>query len=202
MPLDLDDEVPDRERRMQWLLKNRMREEETVLEPEEFDLKMSWRSGGAQNMLGYARLLSIPKEDFDRAVKGRSCRSYSIPPRCESPMSLENERAALGRVYRGVEQALRRYPTTLEEDEALIPRLTGHHLSLVTLRRDEKVVLTWWKWFFNLAIEALDLSPDEIEDKATQAFGKYHPEGQYLRVTISALVSVERDRVAATTPAP
>jgi len=195
LPMPVDVNVDQREARVRWLLKNRMKDEDTVLEPEEFDLKMSWRGGGGENMLGYARLLSLPGgEEFNRMVKGRSCRSFSIPPRCEHAISLENERAALTRCLQVVESALTGYPTSVDEDDALLPTLPKFSLPsfLTLLRRDEKVVLLWWQKFWRMAIECLDLDEEEIEQRAIEFFGKYSPESQYIRVTISALVKVER----------
>merc|ERR1719313_2315440 len=103
--MDLDAEVPDRESRERWLLKRKTFSEEGRLAPEEFELKANnFKNGGAAHMLGYARLLSLSGgEEFDRRVTGtygKACREFSSPPRCEQPLSLENEKAALRRCLR------------------------------------------------------------------------------------------------------
>lgn len=199
--MDLDADVPDREERERWLLKKRLRDEESKLTPEEFELKPDkFKGGGAEHMLGYARLLSLPGGDeFRRRTKNeRSCRIFATPPRCENPMGLENERAALQRCLAAVSAAQRAYPTSLAEDAALLAELPfGTPRNLVWLRYDEKVVLRWWRRFFDLAVEALDLPEEEIERRAEEEFGRFSPESQYLRTSLMAVVSVERSSTAA-----
>mmetsp|Transcript_95936 Transcript_95936/g.277047 ORF Transcript_95936/g.277047 Transcript_95936/m.277047 type:complete len:549 (+) Transcript_95936:85-1731(+) len=196
--MGLDPDVPDREARERWLLKAKL-QDEGRLAPEEFELKANtWKNSGAEAMLAYARLLSLPAgAEFDRKVNGRSCRRFGSPPRCEQPMGLSNEEAALRRCLAAIDKAMAGYPTTLEEDEALLPSLSGVALNLVTLRRDEKVVLQWWQRFFSLALQGLELSPEAFEQKVEGAYGEFSPESQYLRVSLTALLAVERPSMPA-----
>jgi len=191
----LDAEVPEREPRQRWLLKSRLQEVDGELAPEEFELKANtFKAAGAENMLAYARLLSLPGGDeFERRVKSRSCSRYATPPHCQQAMGLENELAAVKRSVHAVDAALAAYPTTLEEDEELLPTLSGLPLSLVTLRRDEKVVLRWWQRFFKLALEGFSIEPDLLENRTAEAFGEFSPESAYLRVSLPALLKVERE---------
>lgn len=191
----LDADVPDRENREKWLLKARLKEPGDILEPEEFELKAnSFKGAGVENMLGYARLLSLQEgKEFEQNIKGRSCRRFATPPRCDL-LSLENERLALNRCLVAVEGSLAAYPTTLEQDEDLLPSLSGLPLTLVTLRRDEKVVLRWWLRFFQLATESTELQEDDIVKKAEEAFGEFSPETQYLRTSLVALISIHQKK--------
>merc|ERR1711862_412527 len=103
----------------------------------------------------------------------------------------ENERAALKRCLAAIDGALDGYPTTAEEDEQLLPSLSGFSLHLVQLRHDEKIVLKWWRRFFSVALESLHLTVDEIEARAEKEFGRFSHESKYLRIQLAALVAVE-----------
>lgn len=191
LALDLDPDVPDRAWRERWLMKQRLQEDADTLVPEEFELKATFAGNGAENFLSYARLLSLPStgEDFLRTVK-RSCRMYSTPPKCDKPLGLSIEAAAIRRGLLAVTEALSRYDTSLEEDESILLTLSGLPLKLVTLRRDEKVVLHWWRRFLGIASDALKDTTEGIEAKARE-FPEFSPEAQYLLVTVMALVKVE-----------
>merc|ERR1712008_478870 len=63
---------------------------------------------------------------------------------------------ALRHCLRAVQTSLAAYPTTLEQDEALLPTLDGLPVSLVLLRRDEKFVLRWWERFIGVALAAAE----------------------------------------------
>eukprot|EP00747_Dinoflagellata_sp_TGD_P210648 gnl/TRDRNA2_/TRDRNA2_83912_c0_seq1.p1 gnl/TRDRNA2_/TRDRNA2_83912_c0~~gnl/TRDRNA2_/TRDRNA2_83912_c0_seq1.p1 ORF type:complete len:569 (-),score=106.36 gnl/TRDRNA2_/TRDRNA2_83912_c0_seq1:224-1930(-) len=191
----LDDEVPDRAKKEAWLLRQKMTESDvTELEPEEFELKAAWiKSGDGEKLLGYARLLELPTgDDFERRMKSRTCKQFTTPPRCEQAISLANELAALQRCLGVVKAALDGYPTTLDEDVALLPSLSGLPLTLVTLRRDEKVVLNWWHDFFAFALEMAKLSESQAEQMIEEKYGRFSPESQYLRVTLRAVVAIAK----------
>eukprot|EP00927_Polykrikos_kofoidii_P035269 TRINITY_DN29856_c0_g1_i1.p1 TRINITY_DN29856_c0_g1~~TRINITY_DN29856_c0_g1_i1.p1 ORF type:complete len:588 (-),score=72.85 TRINITY_DN29856_c0_g1_i1:83-1846(-) len=202
IPFDLDDTIPDRDAREMWLAKNQLK-----TDVEEFEVSTTAAGSGFQNMLGYARLLVIPFADnFDRTLKARGCRVFAMPPRCEQPLSLDVEQAALKLCISVVRRALAAYPTTLEEDEVLLnstsadhpgndssPRLpSGIPRFLVLLRRDEKVVLRWWIRFFEVALEVTELPLEDIEPRSVQEFGQFSPESRYLEITLAALMQVER----------
>merc|ERR1712032_51077 len=123
LAMALDTDVPDREWRTRWLKKARLVDDGDTLASEEFELKATFASG--ENMLAYARLLSLPwaGEDFLRTVK-RSCRVYSTPPKCETPLGLDIEAAAIQRCLLAVDSALSHYDTSLEEDESMISTLS------------------------------------------------------------------------------
>merc|ERR1712046_199242 len=81
--MSLDNEVPDHAQKEAWLLKQKRTEEDvTELEPEEFELKAAWiKNGDGEKMLGYARLLELPQDDFDRRIRSRTCKQFTTPPR-------------------------------------------------------------------------------------------------------------------------
>merc|ERR1712194_334709 len=196
--MDLDADVPDREARERWLLRARLKEDEEKLDPEDFELKANtFKNAGADMMLSYARVLSLPAGDeFDKRMKaGRACKRFSTPPKCDI-LSIDNERSALNRCLAVVETALAAYPTTLEEDEDLLRSLRGLPFMLVTLRSDEKVVLRWWQRFFRLAVAGVDMEIEALEKQAAEEFGEFSPETQYLRTSLIALKVVERNAQA------
>merc|ERR1711974_234753 len=121
------------------------------------------------------------------------CRQFSSPPRCEKTININVERQALRRCHNAIKAALDAYPTTLEEDELLLPTLEGLPLFLVTLRRDEKWVLKHWLRYFGHALELADseMPIEEIGDWAAERYGRDARELNYLRVTLAALVTVE-----------
>eukprot|EP00928_Gymnodinium_smaydae_P078848 TRINITY_DN62911_c0_g1_i1.p1 TRINITY_DN62911_c0_g1~~TRINITY_DN62911_c0_g1_i1.p1 ORF type:complete len:589 (+),score=97.27 TRINITY_DN62911_c0_g1_i1:73-1767(+) len=203
----VDAGVPDRAKREAWLVKSRLLDAGSPLPPEEFELKAKWVGSGPDHMIGYARLLSLPGGDeFTRRMKSGSCRAFSTPPRCDQPLGLEIEKAALQRCKDAVSNALRSFPTTLEEDEILLSEENGQvHEGvprfLVILRRDEKTVLRWWERYFEIALRALALpNADAIEKLADDSFGSFSAEGKYLKVTLSALVTVEASAAASAVP--
>eukprot|EP00971_Amphidinium_carterae_P048384 953667-Amphidinium_carterae.1 len=185
--LDLDEGVQDRAQLQKLLLKSRLKEE-GPLEPEEFRLKAAWKGSEAEQLIAYARLLSMSYTEVVQRFRTRSCREFSTPPRCEQAMGLENEQLALTRCLKAVDVALSAYPTSVEEDESLIPTLQGVAHSLVLLRRDEKLVLRWWQHWFQVALQALNLEKEQIEELADRTFGRLHSDGDYLRLRLAPLM--------------
>lgn len=188
------DGVQDKEAKRKWLIKAAFTPTK-VHKPYEFVLRDTWEKDPA-NMLAYARLLELP--DIDAVKKATApgstnCKRISVPPGlCAQPISLANERAALKRCISVINGATGAYPTTLEEDEALIPSLEGTPLFLVTLRRDEKHVLGFWHRFFRLALEMIDAgSPGKIEQRCVEVLGEREcatEENPYLRETLFTLL--------------
>jgi len=169
------DGVLDHDAKRKWLIKAAFTPTK-VHKPYEFTLRDTWEKDPA-NMLAYARLLELPDIDAVKKATGpgtTNCKRISVPPGlCAQPISLVNERAALARCLSVVDSAMKAYPTSLEEDEAILPGLEGTALFLVTLRRDEKFVLRYWQRFFGLALEMVDAkSPSKIESRCGEVFGE------------------------------
>eukprot|EP00933_Yihiella_yeosuensis_P031098 TRINITY_DN24636_c0_g1_i1.p1 TRINITY_DN24636_c0_g1~~TRINITY_DN24636_c0_g1_i1.p1 ORF type:complete len:578 (-),score=73.39 TRINITY_DN24636_c0_g1_i1:371-2020(-) len=183
--IPLDDEVEHREDREQWLKQVKARnlgnDPDEALEPPEFELKATLEGSDVQDMFGYARLISLPSANLVRRVQQGSC-SQDWPPKCKRIIGLANERAMLKRLARIIDTHLDAYPTSVEQDENLIPSLSGVPLNFVLLRRDEKVVLRWWKRFLKLMLEWIDLEPAKIEKEAIKEYGSSSHETQYARM--------------------
>lgn len=195
VPLDLD-EIPDQAAKRKWLIKAAFTPVKDH-SPAEFDLSDTWNKE-LEKMIAHARLLVLPTiQDLERKVASpaSSCTKIAMPCQCKSPVSITNEREALSRCLDTVQNNLRAYPTTLEEDEAMLPELSGIPLSLVLFRRDEKFVLRWAERFFKLALAILEVrSPQRIARRCTDVFGEEKCSVEiapYIRETLFRLVGGE-----------
>mmetsp|Transcript_101079 Transcript_101079/g.159343 ORF Transcript_101079/g.159343 Transcript_101079/m.159343 type:complete len:595 (+) Transcript_101079:19-1803(+) len=187
------DGIPDQEAKRKWLIKasfTKVREHE----PFEVKLRETWEKD-PQKMLEHARFLVLPNmSEVERQIAPamKNCKRIAIPPgSCEKPISKDNERAALEYCLRLMKLSLRAYPTTLQEDEDLLPSLSGLQLSLVTLRRDEKIVFHWWERYLALALEMLELAPSQIEQRCKAVLGDSQctsEDNWYMNVTIYELL--------------
>eukprot|EP00933_Yihiella_yeosuensis_P030799 TRINITY_DN24368_c0_g1_i1.p1 TRINITY_DN24368_c0_g1~~TRINITY_DN24368_c0_g1_i1.p1 ORF type:complete len:512 (-),score=84.29 TRINITY_DN24368_c0_g1_i1:41-1576(-) len=148
----LDDEVEDRQEREDWLKTMRRMQgggdvdddsdsDEDSSFQGQFIIQATDKGADAEDMLNFARFISLPASDFETTC------SFSWPVKCKNT-SPEIERMAVKRIARVAHVALKAYPTSIEEDERTISSIeNGIHRNFVILRRDEKVVLKWWKRF-------------------------------------------------------
>lgn len=184
--------VPDQEAKRKWLIKASF-SPVTEHEPAEFTLRDTWEKE-PDKMLAHARLLELSdmKEVEHQILPGmKNCKRIAQPPLCPKPVSIPNEQAALKRCLRVIRESLQAYPTTLEEDERLLPTLEGLPASLVTLRKDEKVVLRWWERFFDLALDAFDQPAGSIERRCNEVLGESRcsvESNYYMRTTLYELL--------------
>jgi histone-lysine N-methyltransferase SETD3 len=145
--------------------------------------KVQWQYGNAmRELLSYLRLsvydepsrLDMEMDDPD------SLRPASDqPPRIEAeekkaggvaPISRANEVAAVSALIAACEHRLQQFPTSIEEDEALLkdPALLRNVRNMVMVRRDEKIIL---RHFLELRQTVLPLLRDESCDLAHYAIG-------------------------------
>lgn len=193
----IDQDMPDREQRERRLAENRSNADGAVLSAEEFELRAAWRGSDGQFMIGYARLLSLPSGDeFESRIENEQCTLSARHPRCDRPLNVENERAALKRCLQALQDTLAGYSTSLEDDDALlngtstIGSLDSKQRALVLLRRHEKVIVHWWVRYFTLALECLALSPKMILNRAGDMYPWQPLEFFYFRA-LSLLVADE-----------
>eukprot|EP00747_Dinoflagellata_sp_TGD_P048446 gnl/TRDRNA2_/TRDRNA2_145613_c1_seq6.p1 gnl/TRDRNA2_/TRDRNA2_145613_c1~~gnl/TRDRNA2_/TRDRNA2_145613_c1_seq6.p1 ORF type:complete len:567 (-),score=97.13 gnl/TRDRNA2_/TRDRNA2_145613_c1_seq6:324-2024(-) len=195
------DGVSDLNAKLQWLIKaSQWLTKSTDYQPAQFKLRSTWEKE-SEKMVGHARLLeltSVKELERQTGASSKNCKRVAIPPSCEKPISVSNERAALKKCLRIVQEALQGYPTTLEEDEAKLPSLQGRYYFLVILRRDEKVVLRWWEKYLKLALELLDAGrpytwtgADRIERRCRDVFSERQcsiKANHYMRITLFELL--------------
>jgi histone-lysine N-methyltransferase SETD3 len=92
-----------------------------------------------------------------------------------APVSVRNEAAVLRVLATACEEALRRFETTLEQDEALLraPGLTGTVRTCLVLRRGEKRVLQAWRALAETALPLLEGAPQASPPVARAGGGRF-----------------------------
>ena len=92
-----------------------------------------------------------------------------------APVSVRNEAAVLRALASACEEALRRFETTLEQDEELLrsPGLTGTGRTCLLLRRGEKRVLHAWRSLAETALPLLQGAPRASPPVARGGAGRF-----------------------------
>jgi histone-lysine N-methyltransferase SETD3 len=92
-----------------------------------------------------------------------------------APVSMRNEAAVLRALATACEEALRRFETTLEQDEALLrePGLTDAMRNCLLLRRGEKRVLHAWRSLAGTALPLLQGAPRAGPPVAKAGAGRF-----------------------------
>jgi len=160
------DHLPDRDEKERFLIDQNYKEVDS-LEPEFFELKIDSWDSQVQGMIAFARMLTLPVEEMmQRMGQKLGCSPFSSPPQCKKTLSWSNEQAALQLCVAAMDFNMAGYPTTVEDDEVLLESVTGVPRTLVALRREEKLVLRWWRRFFILALDVSGLSRTDMETRA------------------------------------
>lgn len=106
------------------------------------------------------------------------------------PVSLENELKVLRTLLAFSEAALTKYPTTLEEDYAILQstQLTENQENCVLMRSGEKEVLHWWIEFTREMVNILQQDLNSTYIKNVKKKLKNHPyEPYFVKVLLPLL---------------
>lgn len=109
------------------------------------------------------------------------------------PISLVNEVKVWIRIQGIVNQALSRYPTSLEEDNDLLNKddaeniFTSNEKNCVLYRQGEKIILTFLKTAAERFLKLLSMSQKEARKEVNSYIG-FEPCADYFRHTILQLL--------------
>jgi protein-histidine N-methyltransferase len=136
-------------------------------------------------LFAYLRLAcldSLPEAEWRRADTGET---IEVPP-----IGRDNEIAALTMLAEACQDRLRQFPTSIDEDNALLKdhALSRNMRNIILIRHDEKTVLNY---FLELAKAALPLLKDASCDLSAHAVGEGRYADYFAELAGSAAFSVE-----------
>jgi histone-lysine N-methyltransferase SETD3 len=117
----------------------------------------------AQAMLSFLRIAHATAAELDRLRADPSARARAV-----APISARNEATALGALAAACEEALGRFPTTAEEDDAILrgAPLSRNARHCILTRRGEKKVLHHWVALARAAIPMLRMPWERLTEAA------------------------------------
>ncbi len=122
-----------------------------------------------RRLFSFLRVACVQEEEQPELV------SEPLTPGEVAPVSARNEAAVLRALAAACEEALRRFETTLEQDEALLrePGLTNTVRTCLLLRRGEKRVLHAWRSLAGTALPLLQRASRAAPPMARAAAGRF-----------------------------
>lgn len=112
-----------------------------------------------KQMLSYLRFAAANDRELS-ALRGPSFRVYEI-----APISADNEKRALVKLYQCAQDAMSKFKTTVEEDEALLrgSTLTFNQRNCVIMRQGEKQVLEHFMRLAKTCVNLLSMNYSEVK---------------------------------------